>query len=133
VSHHAIGRLNGRDGTDPDLRSLYRVWMGESYEVRTAADGAEALDRVEDDVDVVVLDREMPRKDGVDVARALRRRADAPAVVVGSGVTPETDLLDIPVDDSLQQPVERAGLLSAVLRAAAVADGTEPAAPRPRQ
>jgi DNA-binding response OmpR family regulator len=110
---------------DPDLRSLYRLWAGEDYEVRAAADGAEALDRVDGDVDVVVLDREMPRKDGVTVARALRRRADAPAVVMVSSVEPTTDLLDIPVDDYLQKPVDRETLLAAVRRAVAVADGAD--------
>lgn len=110
---------------DPDLRSLYRVWMGDSSEVRTAADGVEALDSFDDDVDVVVLDREMPRKDGVAVARALHRRADAPAVVMVSGVEPTTELLDIPVDDYLQKPVDRETLQAAVRRAIAVADGAD--------
>jgi DNA-binding response OmpR family regulator len=109
---------------DPDFRALYEAWLAE-YEVRVAADGAEALVVVDEAVDVVVLDREMPRKDGLAVARELDSRAVDPAVVMVSGVAPETDLLDVPVDDYLRKPVEREAVAAAVRRGLAVADSPE--------
>ncbi|MDS0281384.1 response regulator transcription factor [Haloarcula onubensis] len=106
---------------DSDMRSLYRCWLASSGDVLTAADGVEALAALDETVDVVVLDREMPRKDGVAVARELDRRDAAPGVVMISGVRPGADLLDVPVDDYLQKPVDRETVLSRIERAAAVA------------
>jgi len=113
---------------DSDLRSLYRCWLADSFEVLTAADGAAGLDRLDDDVDVVVLDREMPRMDGVAVAREIDRREVDPAVVMISSVEPGVDLLDIPVDDYLRKPVTRETVLERLSRARAIAEE-----PRPRR
>ncbi|MBX0302670.1 response regulator transcription factor [Haloarcula salinisoli] len=113
---------------DSDLRSLYRCWLAESFEVRTAADGVAGLGRLDEDIDVVLIDRQMPRKDGVSVAEDLDRRELDPAVVMISSVEPDVDLLDISVDDYLQKPVERTAVLDSVKRALAVAEQ-----PRPRR
>jgi len=109
---------------DSDMRSLYQCWLAAFDEVRTAADGVEALRQLDDGVDVVVLDREMPRKGGVAVARELERRAIDPAVVMISAVEPDIDLLDIPVDDYLRKPVSHETILARVERAAAAAEST---------
>lgn len=106
---------------DSDMRSLYRCWLGAADEVRTAADGVEALAQLDESVDVVLLDREMPRKDGVAVARELERRAIDPAIVMISGVEPALDLLDVPVDDYLRKPVSRETVRTRIDRAVAVA------------
>ncbi len=51
-------------------------------EVTVCADGVEALERFEQqDVDLVVVDIEMPRLSGLDVIRAIRARGDARAQV----------------------------------------------------
>lgn len=113
---------------DSDLRSLYRCWLAESFEVRTAADGVEAIERLDETVDVVVLDREMPRKDGVAVAREIDRREFDPGVVMISGVEPGVELLDLSVDDYLQKPATRELVLERVCRARAITE--EPRARR---
>ncbi len=106
---------------DSDMRSLYRCWLAPSYEVRVAPDGDEALAAVDDTVDIVVLDREMPGRDGVAVAHELARRDVDPAVLMISAVTPDADLLDIPVDDYLQKPAAHETVRERIDRAAAVA------------
>jgi DNA-binding response OmpR family regulator len=111
---------------DSGLRSLYRCWLAQSYEVRTAADGVDGLRRLDGTVDVVLLDREMPRKDGVAVAREIDRREVDPAVVMLSGVEPSEDLFDIPVDDYLRKPASRESVLAGVQRAQAVAEQSRP-------
>ena len=109
---------------DSGIRSLYQCWLGAFDEVRTAADGVAALERLDGDVDVVVLDREMPGKDGVDVARELDRLELDPAVVMISGVEPDVDLLDIPVDDYLRKPVTGEVVVERVERAVAAAESS---------
>ena len=56
--------------------SLRRALELEGYEVELAADGEEALDRLDSeapDPDALVLDVLMPRVDGLEVCRRLRR------------------------------------------------------------
>lgn len=123
--------MTGMDGSllvvddDPDFRSLYELWLSPEYDVRTAADGVAALDRLDATVDAVILDREMPRKDGISVAQEIGTWSVDTAVVMVSSVTPGTDLLDVPIDDYLQKPVEREAVSAAVRRALAVADSPD--------
>ena len=99
---------------DRDARELYRLWFESRFDVRTAADGEAALEQVTADVDAVVTDREMPRRDGVSLATAIREGPYDPALVMISGVSPDASDLDIPVDTYLSKPVTREGLRDAV-------------------
>jgi DNA-binding response OmpR family regulator len=105
---------------DPDIRECYQLWLGESYDVVTVADGDTALDRLDEMVDVLVLDREMPGSNGETVARNVAAGPFEPAVLMISGVEPDVDLLDIPVDEYLTKPVDRDAVLSAVERVGVV-------------
>src|SRR5690242_19368486 len=63
-----------------DLRRVGR------YEVQTAPDGRQALDRLAvEPVDCMVLDLEMPVMDGFEVLRALERRGSEVPVIVYTG------------------------------------------------
>ncbi|MBV0923210.1 response regulator [Halomicroarcula limicola] len=102
---------------EADCRTLYRIWLREAFDVVTAADGVEALDRFDETVDVVILDREMSRKDGVEVATELAARDADAFVAMISGIEPGTELLEIPVDEYLQKPVGREDVLGLLDRA----------------
>jgi DNA-binding response OmpR family regulator len=72
---------------DPILREFGIVHLSsETAEVATAADGVEALERIEQSpIDLVLLDLEMPNMDGFEVLRRLRAQehtADLPVIVV---------------------------------------------------
>ena len=57
----------------------------ESYEVITAANGAEAVQRaVTDRPDLVLLDVVMPQMDGITACRTIRGCAPAPAPSIAS-------------------------------------------------
>lgn len=59
------------------LMSIEFILEMEGYEVHTARDGDEALEVAERvHPDVVLLDINMPRKDGYEVCRILRERED---------------------------------------------------------
>ncbi|OGT96237.1 MAG: two-component system response regulator [Geobacteraceae bacterium GWB2_52_12] len=59
------------------LMSIEFILDMEGYEVHTARDGDEALEVAERvRPDVILLDINMPRKDGYEVCRLLRERAD---------------------------------------------------------
>ncbi len=59
---------------DPVIQGLLRVnFEMEGYDVLTAGDGVEGLERARAErPDAVILDVMMPRMDGLDVARALK-------------------------------------------------------------
>lgn len=60
---------------DPDFHDFLSVLLElEGYEVRSAYDGASALEQLaEDEIDLVLLDVLMPGMDGFDVLTALTR------------------------------------------------------------
>lgn len=101
---------------DRDCRELHRDWLRTEYTVETAADGEAALDRLHDDVGLIVLDREMPGLSGPEVLERLTERGYGGYVLMVTGVEPDFELVDMPVDDYLVKPVSRGKLLGAIDR-----------------
>jgi len=93
-----------------DLSELYRMWLAESYRVRTAQDGREALDSLDEDVDIVLLDRRMPDLSGDEVLERIRERGLDCRVAMVTAVEPDTDIVDMPFDDYLVKPVSETDL-----------------------
>jgi DNA-binding response OmpR family regulator len=79
----------------------------EGYHVTSALDGREALDRfAESPYDLVVLDVMLPKLDGVEVCRQLRRRSQVPIIMLTAKGS-ETDMvagLEVGADDYIIKP-----------------------------
>ena len=101
---------------DRSLADLYAEWLDDSYAVETAYDGAQALERVDESVDVVLLDRMMPGLSGGAVLEAIRESAADPQVVVVSAVTPDFDIIQMGFDAYLEKPVEAPALRETIDR-----------------
>ena len=95
---------------DRDLADLYAEWLRDSYEVTTAYDGAEALERLDATVDVVLLDRMMPGRSGGEVLETIRKSEFDPRVVMVSAVTPDLDVVQMGFDAYLEKPVDASAL-----------------------
>ncbi|MDR0786859.1 MAG: response regulator transcription factor [Gemmatimonadota bacterium] len=69
---------------EPDIAALVAYHLArESYRVRTASDGVEALRAIETQLpDLIVLDLMLPGLSGLDVLRELRREPEAESVPV---------------------------------------------------
>jgi CheY-like chemotaxis protein len=81
---------------DPRMRRLLRTFLSRAgYDVLEAADGRSAIVTVESQpVDLVILDKEMPGMNGLEVLSDLHRRfASIPVILVtafgGTGVADE--------------------------------------------
>jgi len=96
---------------------LRRSLRQEGYEVRTSADGVDALDVAAGFVpDLVVLDLGLPRLDGVEVCRRLREDGDVPILMLTARAETEDRVggLDSGADDYLVKPFERQELLARI-------------------
>lgn len=99
---------------ESDVAELYTAWLSRTYDVRTANDGDEALEKADDDVDVIFLDRQMPGKSGDEVLDILDERGLDCRVVMVTAVDPDFDIVEMPFDDYLTKPVSREELSSTV-------------------
>lgn len=99
---------------ESDLADLYAAWLGNSYRVRTAYGGREALEKLDAEVDVVLLDRRMPGLSGDEVLDAIQERGIDCQVAMVTAVEPDFDVLEMGFDDYLVKPVAREELLDTV-------------------
>jgi DNA-binding response OmpR family regulator len=119
---------------DPKTSATVALYLQrEGYDVATAADGVEALQRArEREPHLVVLDLMLPRLDGLSVCRALRESSDAAIIMVTARSTEEDKLtgLDLGADDYVTKPFSPRELMArvrAVLRRATEEDVVEAA------
>ena len=101
---------------EQDIADLYSTWLEESYAVRTAYGAGEALEKADEAVDVVLLDRQMPEMTGDEMLERVRERKLDCRVVMVTAVDPDFDIVDMPFDDYLTKPVMLDELRDAVER-----------------
>jgi len=99
---------------DRDVAELYTAWLETVHDVRSAYDGTDALDTVDESVDVVFLDRQMPGMSGDEVLDEIDDRGLDCRVVMVTAVDPDFDIVEMPFDDYLTKPVGRSDLLETV-------------------
>jgi DNA-binding response OmpR family regulator len=99
------------------LETLEYNLAGEGYEVITAADGLAALEVArEAQPDVIVLDVMLPRLDGLEVCRILRRETSVPILMLTARAD-EVDRvvgLEVGADDYLTKPFSMRELLARI-------------------
>jgi len=112
---------------DPQMRRLVRsILEREGYEITEVVDGLDALEQIEShEFDLMLLDIDMPRLDGLGVLEELRARiktAGVPVIVLTARTDDtETRVLDLGAQDFLSKPVQPNSLqarVKAVLRRA---------------
>lgn len=99
---------------EPDLADLYATWLRDDYRVRVAYGGREALDELDDEVDVVLLDRRMPDLSGDEALAEIRNRGFECRVAMVTAVEPDFDIIAMGFDDYLVKPVSREALTDTV-------------------
>ena len=95
-------------------RFLERGLTAEGYRVSLAADGEEAMAQLETVLpDMVVMDLNLPKRDGTEVLRFLRERSqETPALVLSARheVGTRVECLDLGADDCMGKPFSLAEL-----------------------
>jgi two-component system response regulator AdeR len=91
---------------EPDVAETYNLWLAKDYEVRIAHDGDEGLGKLDDSVDVVLLDRMMPGASGDEVLQQIRDRGYECRVAMVTAVEPDFDILEMGFDAYLCKPIK---------------------------
>jgi two-component system KDP operon response regulator KdpE len=89
------------------LRALRAGLLAHGYDVLSAADGEEALDKAATELpDAVILDLNLPRLSGLDVCKSLREWSAVPIIVlsVRDAERDKVTALDLGADDYLTKP-----------------------------
>ena len=116
---------------DASIREITELGLRDAgFDVRTAADGDEALARFQhDQPDLVVLDVMLPKRDGLEVCRTIRAESSVPVVML----TARSDAIDVVVglesgaDDYVTKPFEMPVLVARIRAALRRAQHIEPA------
>jgi two-component system, OmpR family, response regulator MtrA len=103
---------------DPSIREVTAIGLrGSGFTVETANDGQAGLDRFRSSpFDLILLDIMLPRLDGLEVCRAIRKTSTVPIVML----TARADTIDVVVgleagaDDYVRKPFEVPELVARV-------------------
>ena len=118
----AMGKVLVADD-DKNICELLRLYLvKEGFQVVLAGDGEEALARFSaENPDIILLDVMMPRLDGWQVCREIRKKSECPIIMItAKGETFDKVLgLELGADDSVVKPFETKEIVArikAVLR-----------------
>jgi len=121
---------------EPDLLELIALNLASAgYRVSSVPDGLAALAVIENDKpDIIVLDRMMPKLDGIELAKRIRidlKTASIPILMLTARSTEADELTGLAagVDDYITKPFSMAVLrarIEALLRRAEASAGAEP-------
>ena len=103
---------------DEDLAALLAHWIHDGFADATV-DIAMSLEEAQDliaslpGLDVVLLDRRLPSGTGDTLLDGLLRRFDPISVMI-TGVTPETEIIQLPISDYLVKPIDEETLVKRI-------------------
>lgn len=105
-----------------DLAELYAIWLDDTYETTVAHTGAGALDCLDRDVDVILLNRRLSDMSGADVLEAIDELDLGANLAMLTALPPELDVIGMGFDTYLMKPVTKPELRAAVGDLLAVGD-----------
>lgn len=127
----SIGRVLVVDDDPQILKAVRTSLQARGYEVVPAPNGETALDALTGtDIDLVILDLELPGMNGHEVIRRLRTWSDVPVIMltVQEAQRDKVTALDAGADDYITKPFDMAELL-ARMRAVHRRSSTERSSP----
>ena len=112
-----MARITLVDDDENIVTSVSLALESQGHAVKAFHDGASGLAALENDPpDLVILDVKMPRMDGMEVLRRLRRTSDVPVIILTSKDDEIDELLgfNLGADDYMPQPFSQRLLIERV-------------------
>ena len=107
------------------VANTYDLRLSGDYETEIALSGETALQTVDEETDVVLLDRRMPGMTGDEVLEEIRKRGFDCRIVMLTAVDPDFEIADMDIDDYVVKPVDRDQLIAVVERALTISEYNE--------
>ncbi|TDO98653.1 response regulator [Marinomonas balearica] len=102
---------------DTELTDLLKELLTfESFTISVAHDGEAGLDKINDKIDIILLDVMMPKLNGIDTLRRIREKSDIPVLML-TAKGDEIDRvvgLELGADDYLPKPFSERELLARI-------------------
>ena len=102
---------------DKDIRKIIRIYLEQQgYEIIEAEDGNDALEKVGEETDLVILDVMMPNLDGIETCKLIREKYQMPILFL---TAKNTDLdkvegFSVGADDYISKPFTPLELIARV-------------------
>lgn len=107
------------------VANTYDLRLGTAYNTEVVLSGEQAIQAVDEDTDVVLLDRRMPGMAGDEVLEQIRKRGLDCRIVMLTAVDPDFDIADMDIDDYVVKPVDKDELRTVVDRALTLSEYNE--------
>jgi DNA-binding response OmpR family regulator/DNA-binding HxlR family transcriptional regulator len=88
------------------VADLLAEYFPDTYDVQHVRTGEEAIEQYTDDVDLIVVDRNLDDISGDEVATRIRAEHEQPLVLCVSGIEPDDEISGLAYDDYIHKPVE---------------------------
>ncbi|RZN62078.1 response regulator transcription factor [Methanonatronarchaeum sp. AMET6-2] len=92
-----------------DELELFQEILKDEFKVSTAGDGEKGLEKMNEDIDIVLLDRMMPGMDGGEVLREIRENQNPEIsqtpVILLTALDADLDIIDMEFNDYINKPV----------------------------
>lgn len=114
---------------EPQIRRVMRATLtAHGYTIIEARDGQEALEKMRDRPELVILDMNLPVMDGIETCRAIRKVSNVPVVMltVRSAEKDKVRALDAGADDYIVKPFGIQELLARIRAALRRSPSGEP-------
>ncbi|MCR5055025.1 MAG: response regulator transcription factor [Lachnospiraceae bacterium] len=102
---------------EKDIVNALRIYLEQaSYEVVTASNGKEAIDLLDENIDLIILDVMMPVMDGIEAMKKIRETSNVPIILLtakSEEIDKVTGLYE-GADDYVTKPFASAELLARV-------------------
>lgn len=101
---------------DEDFRETLCFWLAndDTYETKDVSNGEKALEKLDETVDILVLDRRMPKLSGPEVVERLDKTSFDGAVLVISANKPDSNLSENDVTNYLTKPIDQAMFIDTI-------------------
>lgn len=101
-----------------ELAELYAIWLNDSYRIELAHDCDTAYAKMDNSIDVALIDRNLPDGTGDELLTEIRELELDCRVAMVTGEDPTIGILDLDFDEYLCKPVPSEELIATVSRLA---------------